>query len=258
MPAPRQQRRRELAEHVRRLHEASNGTSGFRRILACLHAEGVDASQGLVRSIMRELGIFGVQPRSNKRTTVPAPDAHTSPDLLRRDFTAAEPATRLVGDITYLRTGQGWLYLATVIDLHSRMVVGWSMAEHMRTGLVCDALRMAHTHGHVRPGAVFHSDRGSQYTSAGYAAVAGELGGVRLSVGRSGSCHDDAVAESWFSMLNNEMFHRYRFATLAEAGFAVMRYIEVFSNRQRLHSTLGYRTPAAVLALWQEAVALSA
>ena len=257
-PSPRALRRAALTERVTQLHEASHGTSGFRRILAALHADGVSASAGLVRSIMAQLGIFGVQPRSKKRTTIPAHDAHTRPDLVRRDFTAAEPATRLVGDITYLRTGEGWLYLATVIDLHSRMVVGWSMADHMRTELVSDALRMAHTHGHVRPGAIFHSDRGSQYTSAAYAAVVEELGGLRLSVGRSGSCHDNAGAESWFSMLKNEMFHRYRFATRAKARFAVMQYIEVFYNRQRLHSTLGYRTPAAVHAEWRERVALTA
>ena len=151
----------------------------------------------------------------------------------------------LVGDITYLRTGEGWLYLATVIDLHSRMVVGWAMAEHMRTELISAALRMAHTHGHLAPGAVFHSDRGSQYTSADYAALAGQFG-VQLSVGRTGSCHDNAVAESWFSMLKNEMYYRHRFATRAQARLHVMQYIEVFYNRRRRHSTLDYQTPAAV------------
>lgn len=126
------------------------------------------------------------------------------------------------------------------------------MADHMRTELIANALRMAHTHGHLapsdaesRPQAIFHSDRGSQYTSAEFAAVAAELG-VRLSVGRTGSCHDNAVAESWFSMLKNEMYYRHSFATRARARFAVTDYIEVFYNRQRRHSTLGYRTPAAV------------
>lgn len=140
-PSPRALRRAALTERIAHLHEDSHGTSGFRRILAALRAQGVSASAGLVRSVMAQLGIFGIQPRSKKRTTIPAQDAQTRPDLVRRDFTAAEPATKLVGDITYLRTGQGWLYLATVIDLHSRMVVGWSMADHMRTELVCDALR---------------------------------------------------------------------------------------------------------------------
>ena len=128
------------------------------------------------------------------------------------------------------------------------MVVGWAMAEHMRTELISAALRMAHTHGHLAPGAVFHSDRGSQYTSADYAALAGQFG-VQLSVGRTGSCHDNAVAESWFSMLKNEMYYRHRFATRAQARLHVMQYIEVFYNRRRLHSSLGYQTPATA---WTE------
>lgn len=222
---------------------------------------GIEASEWLVRKAMRAQGLYGVQPRAKKRTTIPADDAEVRPDLLKRDFAAENPAsgpgTRLVGDITYLRTGEGWLYLATVIDLYSRMVVGWSMAEHMRTSLISDALKMAHTHGHIAPRsadgtprAVFHSDRGSQYTSAEYAQVAASLG-VVLSVGRTGSCHDNAVAESWFSMLKNEMYYRHSFATRARARFAVVDYIEVFYNRQRRHSTLGYRTPAAVHAAYQ-------
>lgn len=226
-------------------HTASNSVNGHRRVHADLADEGVPASLGMVRAIMRDEGIFGVQPRSKKRTTIPADDAEQRPDLIRRDFTAEAPGTRLVGDITYLRTGEGWLFLATVIDLYSRMVVGWAMAPHMRTELICDALRMAHTHGHIQRDAIFHSDRGAQYTSAEYAAVVKELG-VRLSVGRTGSCHDNAVAESWFSMLKNEMYYRRRFATRKQARFHVMQYIEVFYNRRRRHSTLGYRTPASM------------
>ncbi len=134
-----------------------------------------------------------------------------------------------------------------MIDLFNREVVGWSMASHMRAELVGDALRMAHTHGRLAPGAIFHSDRGSVYTSAEYADLAAAVG-VRLSVGRTGVCWDNAVAESFFSMLKNEMYHRYTFATRARARFHVMQYIEVFYNRKRLHSTLGYRTPAEVRA----------
>ncbi|KZE19736.1 transposase [Brevibacterium casei] len=207
------------------------------------------ASMGLVRTIMRELGIFGNQPRIKKRTTTPAEDAAARPDLIGRDFTADAPGTRLVGDITYLRTGEEWLYLATVIDQFNRKVVGWSMADHMRAELVGDALEMAGTHGRIEPGAIFHSERGSVYTSAKYAAVAIEFG-VRRSVGRTGSCHDNAVAESWFSMLKNEMYYRYSFATRRRARFAVMEYIEVFYNRRRLLSTLGCRTPAEVRATY--------
>jgi transposase InsO family protein len=243
---PSKARREDLARRVKASHEMSHGVNGHRRVRADLAAAGVAASEGLVRKLMRQQGIFGIQPRSRKRTTIPADDAEKRPDLVRRDFTAAEPGTKLVGDITYLRTGEGWLYLATVIDLHTRMVVGWSMAEHMRTELISDALRMAHAHGHISPGAIFHSDRGAQYTSREYADHARRLG-VRLSVGRTGSCLDNAVAESWFSMLKNEMYHRHSFRTRARARFAVMQYIEVFYNRRRRHSTLGYRTPADAL-----------
>lgn len=232
-----------LSGVIKQIHDDSHGVNGFRRVLAELGRRGIAASEGLVRKIMREAGIFGIQPRSKKRTTIPAEDVVTRPDLLRRDFTAEAPGIRLVGDITYLRTGEGWLYLATVIDLFNREVVGWSMADHMRTELISDALKMAHTHGHIEPGAVFHSDRGSQYTSDEYATLAKDLQ-VRLSVGRTGVCWDNSVAESWFSMLKNEMYYRQSFATRRRARFAVMQYIEVFYNRKRLHSTLGYRTPA--------------
>ena len=250
-------RRVRLAGLIAKIHDDSNGVNGFRRVLAELGRQGVTASAGLVRKIMRELGIFGVQPRSSKRTTIPAADAVDRPDLLRRDFTAVAPGVRFVGDITYLRTGQGWLYLATVIDLFNREVVGWSMASHMRTGLIADALTMAHTHGRIAPDAIFHSDRGSQYTSDEYATLASRLG-VRLSVGRTGVCWDNAVAESFFSMLKNEMYYRSTFPTRRKARFAVMQYIEVFYNRKRLHSTLGYRTPAEARAAYNSQTATAA
>jgi putative transposase len=155
-------------------------------------------------------------------------------------------------DITYLKTGEGWLYLATVIDLATRMVTGWQLASHMRTSLVTDALAMAIGHGHLAPGAVFHSDRGAQYTSAEFTRFC-EAHGVRTSVGRTGVCWDNAAAESFFAALKNEMYHRQAFPSRARARFAVADYIEVFCNRQRLHSTLGYRTPAEVLTELQNA-----
>jgi putative transposase len=170
----------------------------------------------------------------------------TSPDLIGRDFTAQAPGQRLVGDITYLRTGEGWLYLATVIDLATRMVTGWQLADHMRTSLVTDALAMAITHGHIQPGVVFHSDKGAQYTSAEFARFC-QSHGIRASTGRTGVCWDNAAAESFFGALKNEMYHRQVFPTRARARFAVADYIEVFYNRQRLHSTLGYRTPFEAL-----------
>ena len=255
--SPMATRRAELTERIKKIHDDSNGVNGFRRVLAELARQGVAASEGLVRKIMRELGIFGVQPHTRKRTTIPAEDAVDRPDLLKRDFTADRPGVRFVGDITYLRTGEGWLYLATVIDLFNREVVGWSMADHMRTELITDALKMARTHGRIEPGALFHSDRGSQYTSDDYAKLAKAFG-VRLSVGRTGVCWDNAVAESWFSMLKNEMYYRHRFATRQQARFHVMQYIEVFYNRQRLHSSLGYRTPAEARADYTLQAAIAA
>jgi putative transposase len=245
-------RRRELAAHVRRVFEAGRGAYGCRRVAAQLNREGHPCSVGLVADLMRELGLRACQPRAYKRTTVPGEQPVASPDLIGRDFTATAPGTRLVGDITYLKTSEGWLYLATVIDLATRMVTGWQLASHMRTSLVTDALAMAIAHGHIQQGAVFHSDRGAQYTSAEFTRFC-QAHGVRTSVGRTGVCWDNAAAESFFAALNNEMYHRQAFPSRARARFAVADYIEVFYNRQRLHSTLGYRTPFEVLTEYQTA-----
>jgi transposase InsO family protein len=245
-------RRRELAAHVRRVFKAGRGAYGCRRVAAQLNREGHPCSVGLVADLMRELGLRACQPRAYKRTTLPGEQPVASPDLIGRDFTATAPGTRLVGDITYLKTGEGWLYLATVIDLATRMVTGWQLASHMRTSLVTDALTMAISHGHIQPGAVFHSDRGAQYTSAEFTRFC-QAHGVRTSIGRTGVCWDNAAAESFFAALKNEMYHRQAFPTRARARFAVADYIEVFYNRQRLHSTLGYRTPAEVLTEFQNA-----
>ena len=142
-----------------------------------------------------------------------------------------------------IRPGQGWLYLATVIDLATRMVVGWQLADNMRTPLIIDALKMARTHGKVAPNAIFHSDRGSQYTSDDFHEYC-EKNGFIQSMGRTGVCWDNSVAESFFSSLKNEMYHHQVFPTRARARFAVADYIEIFYNRKRIHSSLGYQTPA--------------
>jgi putative transposase len=247
-------RRRELAAHVRRVFDAGRGAYGCRRVAAQLNREGIECSVGLVADLMREAGLRACQPRAYKRTTVPGQDAIARPDLIGRDFTAEAPGTRLVGDITYLKTCEGWLYLATVIDLATRMVTGWQLADHMRTSLVTDALAMAVTHGHVQPGAVFHSDRGAQYTSAEFAAFC-HASGIRPSTGRTGVCWDNAAAESFFAALKNEMYYQQTFPDRARARFAVAEYIEVFYNRIRLHSTLGYRTPFEALNDYQTAAA---
>jgi putative transposase len=243
-------RRRELAEQVRRVFVQHQARYGCRRIARQLNAEGHACSVGLVADLMRELGLRACQPRAYRRTTLHGEQPVATADLLERDFTAPAPGQRLVGDITYLRTGQGWLYLATVIDLCTRMVVGWQLADHLRTSLVIDALQMAITHGHVSRGAIFHSDRGCQYTSREFAEFC-TAANIHRSVGRTGVCWDNAAAESFFATLKNEMYHRQRFDTHARARFAVAEYIEIYYNRARMHSTLGYRTPHQTLIDYQ-------
>jgi transposase InsO family protein len=233
-----------LKEWVWWVWDTSKGRYGARRVRAALAAEpGVRVSLWLVGRIMRELGAAGCQPNASKRTAIPDPDAPERPDLVRRRFNPPVPGAFPVGGIAYIKTGEGWACLATVIDLTTRMVIGWRVADHMRASLVVEALEMARGSGRVAGGAVFHSDRGTQYTSSEFAAAASSLD-VRLSVGRTGSCHDNAVAEAWFSQLKNEMAHRERFPTRARARVKIAEYIEVDHNRRRLHSTLGYRTPA--------------
>jgi len=222
-------RRRQLANQVREVFAASRGTYGCRRIAAMLNAGGIACSVGLVADLMRELGLKACQPRAYKITTIHGGYTWHRPDLIDRDFTATAPGERLVGDITYLRTGEGWLYLATVIDLATRMVVGWQLTDHMRTSLVLDALEMARIGGHVKKDAIFHSDRGAQYTSAEFASYC-TARNVRLSVGQTGVCWDNAAAESFFATLKNEMYYRDRFPTRARARFAVAEYIEVLSR----------------------------
>ena len=254
---PTQARRRSLAVQVQAEFDASRKTSGCRRITAALNRKDIACPVGLVADLMRELGLAAVQPRAYKRTTVPGQAPVPAPDLLQREFTADAPGQRLVGDITYLRTGEGWLYLATVLDLATRMVVGWQLAAHMRTSLVTDALQMAIDGGHVDQDAVFHSDRGTQYTSAEFAKFCAGRD-IRRSLGRTGVCWDNAAAESFFAALKNEMYHRQSFGTRARARFAVAEYIEVFYNRRRLHSTLGYRTPFEALTDYRTAATAAA
>jgi putative transposase len=253
---PTAARRRRLAEHVARVFDESRQTYGCRRIAAALNRDGHECSVGLVADLMRELGLRAVQPRGYKRTTIPGEAPMSSPDLIGRDFdpVSGAPGERLVGDITYLKTGEGWLYLATVIDIATRMVVGWQLADHMRTSLVVDALAMAIDAGHVDAKAIFHSDRGTQYTSAEFHRFCKD-NLIQTSVGRTGVCWDNAAAESFFAALKNEMYYRQHWPTRARARFAVAEYIEVFYNRRRLHSTLGYRTPFEALTAHRQAAA---
>ena len=194
--------------------------------------------------LMRELGLVPVQPRPFRITTCPTGRAETV-DLLRRDFSADRPGIKVVGDITYIRTWQGWLYLATLIDCFNREVIGWSMADHLRTELVTDALDMAVRNHRLEPDSIMHSDRGTQYTSAEYRATLTRLG-LRHSVGRTGQCWDNALAESFFASLKNERVHHIVYPTRKKAKDDIARYIELFYNQRRIHSALGYRTPREV------------
>ena len=240
-------RRQELAVLVEHIFDEHDGTYGYRRIHAVLARRGRHCDPETVRSIMRELGLVACQPRSARRcTTKRAAEVADIPDLVGRDFTSAVPGAKLVGDITYVRTWQGWLYVALVIDCCSRAIVGYAMAEHYRTPLISAAVRMAARNIDLAEGAVFHSDRGSNYTSDEYAGVLKELG-LSRSVGRTGICYDNALAESTNGALKVELVNRRQFPTRETATREIARWIELFYNQRRLHSGLGYKTPNEIL-----------
>lgn len=244
VPSARAQHRQVLTALVQHSFEQSDETYGYRRVHADLHRWGYAVDDETVRSIMRELGLVACQPRPWRPvTTIPGVDTAGVPDLLERDFTAQRPGAKLVGDITYVRTWEGWLYLATVLDCYSKKVVGYAMADHLRTELVTDALEMASRNGRInRNITVMHTDRGVQYTSAEYERYCADLGIVR-SLGRTGVCWDNAWAESFNGTLKNERVHRTEYPTREHAQVDIIRYIELRYNTRRLHSALGYRTP---------------
>ena len=245
-------RRDGLAGRIWHFFTASDGTYGYRRIHADLRDAGTECSPELVRQIMRQEGLVPCQPRPFRVTTDADVEAAASmPDLVKRDFTADRPGIKFVGDITYIHTWQGFIYLATVIDCYSKKVVGWSIADHMRTELVADALKNAAATSVVEAEAIFHSDRGSVYTSAEYRALVTELG-MRSSMGRTGVCWDNAMAESFFSALKNERVYRTVYATKRHARRDVIAYIEGFYNSRRWHSALGYRRPNEVHYSYQQ------
>lgn len=245
-PASATARRQELLKiQITALFESFGGVYGYRRIHAELLRAGERVGDELVRKLMRELNLVPVQPKPHRRTTIQDGSEPAVPDLVARDFTADRPGVKLVGDITYIPTWQGWLYLATVIDCFNKEVIGWSMAAHMRTELVTDALDMAARNHVLEPNCVMHSDRGTQYTSAEYTDTLADLG-LRHSLGRTGICWDNALAESFFASLKNERVHHMVYPTRRKAKDDIARYIELFYNRRRLHSALGYRTPQEV------------
>jgi putative transposase len=251
VPSPRAVRHEELATKVTDLYTKEAGRAGRDQLTLLLNAAGTKVSAPTVGAIMRENGLRAIRTQAWKRTTLQDPQAKTAhsenhmlDDQGKRNFTSTVPGTRLVGDITYLRTGEGWLYLATVIDLFSGMVIGWSMAEHMRASLCTAALRMARNHGHFDGHSViFHSDRGTQYTSEEFQKWCG-TNKVTQSMGKVGVCWDNAVAENFFSHLKTEFYHHHRFGSRLAARTAVMTYIEGWYNRRRPNRRAGGIPPA--------------
>ncbi|MDQ4131783.1 MAG: IS3 family transposase [Actinomycetota bacterium] len=233
----------ELGSRIQAIYDHSRGTYGWPRVRQALRREGICTSGKRVARLMRQRGLIGRCRRRWTKTTVSAPEADAV-DLVRRAFgpDTVELDRTYVGDITYIWTWEGWLYLAAVIDLASRRVVGWAMADHLRAELACDALRMAIDARRPGPGAIFHSDRGTQYTARQFTDLLAEHEMVQ-SLSRPRQCWDNAVAEAWFATLKLELIDRQSWATRAQARRAIFEFIEVFYNRHRLHSTLDYLTP---------------
>lgn len=243
-PSARQVSDEQLTVEIVEIHDQSGGTYGTPRVTAALRRRGHQVSRRRVGRLMRRAGLEGRSKKRWRATTIVDPAAAEAADRIKRAFTTGGPTdARYVGDITYIATWQGWAYLATVIDLSTCRVVGWALADHMRTELVEDALKMAFNQRRPPAGLVFHSDRGCQYTSRDFAALAHQHQ-VVLSVGRKGQCWDNAVAESFFATIKRELIDTRPWPTLAGLHRAVFAWIEGWYNTRRLHSSLGYRTPA--------------
>lgn len=233
-----------LTKELIRLHGASRQTYGVPRLHADVKAAGWRVGRKRVARLLRLAGLHGVSRRRvTPRTTITDPSAAVAPNVLRRQFTAAAPDRAWVGDITYLPTGEGWLYLASLVDVYSRRVVGWALADHLRTELALEALQLALGQRHPEAGTlVHHTDRGCQYTARAYQAVLA-LQGITPSMSRAGNCYDNAMAESFNGTIKGELVAQAHWATREEARAAVFEWITVFYNRQRRHSSLGYQTP---------------
>lgn len=261
--SPRHARREDLEAKVRVLHEENRKVYGSPRLCRALKAQGGSACENTVAKMMREAGIRAKGKRKFvPRTTDAAHRQPVAPNLLQRRFEADRPNRRWVADITYIPTQEGWLYMAGVLDLCSRRIVGWSMADHMQTGLVSDALRMALAQRHPTPAPapapgtratdagqateklMHHSDRGVQYASEDYQRLL-ETHGLQASMSAKGDCYDNAAMESFWATLKTELVHHERYATREQARQSIFEYVEVFYNRKRLHSSLGYLSPEA-------------
>jgi putative transposase len=241
----RSERQMKLNEQIREAHEDSRRTYGSPRVTAELKDRGVSVCENTVAKLMKREGLKA----KTKRRFVPrTTDANHSnpiaPNRLERDFTAAAPDRKWTGDITYVATDEGWLYLAVVMDLYSRRIVGWAMRDHLKSELVSEALEMALQMRRPCAGLLHHSDRGVQYACSDYQLLLKE-NGITGSMSRSGNCYDNAVSESFFGTLKTELVHNEHYATHEQARRSIFEYIEVFYNRQRRHSSLGYLSPEA-------------
>lgn len=232
-----------LRERLKQLHVESRQTYGSPRMLRALRAEGMRVSKRRIERALRALELRVRLRRTFRRTTQSDPTHVPAPNVLDRRFEASRPDQRWVTDITYLWTQQGWCYLAVIVDLFSRAVVGWAVDRTLSTTLPLKALDMALRRREPRPGLLHHSDRGCQYTSAEYRKILAERG-IEVSMSRKGNCWDNAVAESFFATIKTELFYRRSWATMEELRSSLFEYIEVFFNRRRLHSSLDYRTPS--------------
>jgi putative transposase len=232
-----------LAEKVKAVHAENRGVYGSRRVMAELRlGEGVAVSRKRVQRLMRAAGLSGLVARKRGRTTIRVPGVRVADDLVERRFRPDAPDVLWVADITYLRTWEGWVYLAAVQDAYSRRIVGWSMADHMRAELVVDALQMALHRRRPGPGLIHHSDQGSQFVSLAFGQKARDAG-IAVSMGSKGCAYDNAVAESFFATLKKELVHRSSWPTRRELISEVFEFIEGFYNTTRRHSTLGYLSP---------------
>jgi transposase InsO family protein len=242
-PSDREIRDAELLKRIREIHKDSRGTYGSPRVHAQLIRDGVSVGEDRVVRLMKVDGLCGRVRRRFKVTTDSRHSRPIAPNMLNREFTVSSSDSVWCADITYIPTAAGWVYLAAIIDLATRMIVGWSMASHMRTELAERALLNALTSRAPAARLVHHSDRGSQYASTLYRGIL-EQRGIECSMSRAGDCYDNAVIESFFGTFKQECAHHHRWSGLLDARVATHDYIEAFYNRRRLHSSLGYRTPA--------------